>query len=882
MGDRPEIQQGNIANDQAKIEIDKVEQTMGDRVEQNHSGSGDNVAGDMVLGDKHVHLPQQSPDRTGSEPPNNLGSRGVDRDRFFGRDDVLQDLHDRLGRSDRVAVTSVAGMGGMGKSELAVQYARWRLQEGDYRGGVVWLAGERSGIELLGFAKAQFFPDVDLAQLGDLREQLTFIWSRWPVPEVPPESVLLVFDDVTDYRSQVADLLPSDKRFRAIVTTREQIQGIDRLDLAVLKPLAAMKLLVSIVGRDRVAREARTARDLLKWLGFLPLGLELVGYYLQRKPNLSLAKMLERLNEKRLATRALVDVPVTLTAQRGVAAAFELSWEAIGAQEWGESAQALAMRLSLFAAAPIPWGLMQDCWAAADEEELEDWRDGLVALHLVEDATGERYQLHPLIREFFAAKLAARAEATAWRTAFAVTLTKIAKTIEETVTLEQQAQVREAMPHLEAATDYCDLLSDDDCGWPFNGLARFYEAQSLFEDAERCSQHCLAVSETRFGADHPDTATSLNNLAYLYNSQGKYDRAEPLYQRALDICEQQLGADHPDTAASLNNLAGLYHMQGKYDRAEPLYQRALEICEQQLGADHPYTATSLNNLAGSYKSQGKYDLVEPLYQRALEIRERQLGADHPDTAASLNSLAALYHSQGKYDRAEPLYQRALAIRERQLGADHPDTAQSLNNLAYLYNSQGKYDRAEPLFRRALEIRERQLGADHPDTAQSLNNLALLYHSQGKYDRAEPLYQRALAIWERQLGADHPDTAQSLNNLAALYDSQGKYDRAEPLYQRALDISERQLGADHPATATSLNNLAVLYCYQDRWGEAERLLVRALLIRAQVLGEAHPDTQGSIRSLFSLIDDALEQGRAAELSDHPLTQSILQQLTTPPA
>ncbi|RFP60979.1 MAG: hypothetical protein BJG00_006040, partial [Limnothrix sp. CACIAM 69d] len=147
MGDRPEIQQGNIFNDRS----------------QGH-----------FYGPVTQNFGPQPPQPTGDGPPTNLQDRGVDRDRFFGRDEVLAELHDRLGRSDRVAVTSVAGMGGVGKSELAVQYARWRLQEGDYRGGVVWLAGERAGIELLGFAKAQFFPDVDLAQLGDLREQLTF------------------------------------------------------------------------------------------------------------------------------------------------------------------------------------------------------------------------------------------------------------------------------------------------------------------------------------------------------------------------------------------------------------------------------------------------------------------------------------------------------------------------------------------------------------------------------------------------------------------------------------------------------------------------------------------------------------------------------------
>jgi tetratricopeptide (TPR) repeat protein len=946
---------------------------------------------------------------TGDGPPNNLQARGVDRDRFFGRDDVLAELHQRLQKGEgRVAIASVAGMGGVGKSELAVQYAREQLHK-TYRGGVVWLTGERAGIELLGFAKSRFFPNQDFSDMGDLQKQLDHCFAYWPAKDVPPESVLLIFDDVTDYRTQVKAILPNDSRFRVLVTTREKIQGIDRLDLTVLDPTDALALLKSIVGEVRIAAEAATAAVICEWLGFLPLGIELVGYYLQRKSSLSLATMLERLNAKRLASKALMDVPATLTAQRGVAAAFELSWDAIGAQDWGGSAQELAMRLSLFAAAPIPWGLMAGCWPEADGEDLEDWRDELVALHLVEEMEGERYQLHPLIREFFAAKLANSTAATAWQTAFAVTLTKIAKTIRQTVTLEQQDQVRGAMPHLEAATDHANLLGDENYnwGWMFVGLARFYEAQSLFEDAERCYQQCLAVSETRFGtghphtaaslnnlaalyrlqgeyelaeslylralairerrlgSDHPYTATSLNSLADLYVLQGKYSRAEPLCQRALAIRERQLGADHLDTAASLNSLARLYRLtgmydsaeplcqralairerqlgadhpdttqtlnslavlygsQGKYDRAEPLYQRALEIRERQLGADHPHTATSLNNLAGLYGSQGKYDRAEPLYQRALEIRERQLGADHPDTAQSLNNLAALYESQGKYDRAEPLYQRALAIWERQLGTDHPHTAASLNNLAGLYKSQGKYDRAEPLHQRALGIREQQLGADHPDTAQSLNNLAALYESQRKYECAEPLYQRALGIHERQLGADHPDTVTSLNNLAALYlsqeqydraellylraldisearfgadhlatatslnnlaylyDSQEQYDRAEPLYQRALAIREQQLGADHPSTATSLNNLAVLYYHQNRWGDAEGQLVRALEIFLQKLGETHPDTQDSFQSLRHLIGAALQQGRAAELSAHPLTQAILQQLTPPP-
>jgi tetratricopeptide (TPR) repeat protein len=355
--------------------------------------------------------------------------------------------------------------------------------------------------------------------------------------------------------------------------------------------------------------------------------------------------------------------------------------------------------------------------------------------------------------------------------------------------------------------------------------------------AEEKLRRAIALYEVQ---EQPETlAASLSKLAYLYKSQGQYEAAEPLYRRALAIRERVLGPDHPDTAQSLNNLAGLYYFQGQYEAAEPLFRRALDIRERVLGPDHPDTAQSLNNLANLYQSQGQYEAAEPLYRRALEIKEQVLGPDHPDTAQSLNNLANLYQSQGQYEAAEPLYRRSLAIHEQVLGPDHPDTAASLNGLAALYDSQGQYEAAEPLYRRALAIHEQVLGPDHPHTAASLNNLAYLYYSQGQYEAAEPLFRRALAICEQVLGPDHPNTATSLNNLAGLYDSQGQYEAAEPLYRRCMEIALTKLGQDHPLTRTFLRNFR------------------------------------------RFVQTVIAAGRAADLSDHPLTQSLLQELTRPP-
>ena len=167
--------------------------------------------------------------------------------------------------------------------------------------------------------------------------------------------------------------------------------------------------------------------------------------------------------------------------------------------------------------------------------------------------------------------------------------------------------------------------------------------------------------------------------------------------------------------------------------------------------------------------------------------------------------------------------------------------------------------------------------DSANLATSLGRLAALYRSQGRYGEAEPLYRRALQIREQQWGADHPDTATSLNNLAVLYLSQGRYGEAEPLYRRALQICEQQLGADHPDTAGSLNNLAGLYYSQGRYGEAEPLVTRALGIRGKSLGDNHPHTQTVRRNLRYLVQQAVAAGQAGQLSEHPTTQAMLQEL-----
>ena len=755
-------------------------------------------------GDVNIHNTSESK----PPPPRWIPFRGVAN--FVGRESQLEQLHQILQRNPRAAISAIAGMGGVGKTELAIQYLERHQQ--DYPGGICWLTGRGGGLaeQVLQFATFQLGLEVPQKmgeRLLEIPEQVRWCWRNWQ----PSEGlVLLVVDDVTSVRD-CGEVLPTDGRFRVLITTR--LRQLDprfavEIPLDVLERQEAIALLASLAGEERVG-QSEVADQLCAWLGDLPLGLQLVGGYLAQDPDLSLGEMLERLREKSLEEEAVEpneEQSLSGQAGRGLKAAFELSW-----QELDETARRVTPVLSLFAPKPNVWiwdwvekmfvsqrpndnrgwalrvwrsmrslfgkkfferygysstGSLQD--ATRTRTQIQSVKQQLYQRHLVERVGEGYYALHPLTREFLAGKLEECEGAMEWKRGFAKVFVEIAAEIPNNATIKQREGIQMAISHLQAvAENLVDALGDDDLVWPFLGLGRFYEAQGSYSLAEPWREQCLVVTKARLGREHPDTAGSLNNLAALYKSQGRYDEAEPLLVEALEITRKLLGREHPDTAGSLNNLAALYESQGRYDRAEPLYLEALETKQQLLGREHPDTALSLNNLAALYESQGRYDEAEPLLVEALEITRKLLGREHPDTAGSLNNLAGLYDSQGRYDQAEPLFVEALEIRQQLLGREHPSTATSLNNLAALYDSQGRYDEAEPLYLEALEIRQQLLGREHPDTASSLNNLAALYYNQGRYAEAEPLFLEALEISDRALGTTHPHTATIRENLERL-------------------------------------------------------------------------------------------------------------------
>jgi tetratricopeptide (TPR) repeat protein len=713
---------------------------------------------------------------------------------FIGREELLARLRRQLQTGQTTALSqpqAITGLGGIGKTQLAVEYA-YRFHQ-DYQ-VVLWARAENTEALTSSFITIATLLNLPEQEAQDQTITVDAV-KRW----LQTHSGWLLMLDNADDLSLVPAFLPPALGGHLLLTTRAFAVGhlASRIEVDTLSPEQGALFLLrraSLIAPDATLehvspQERDLAIQVSQELGGLPLALDQAGAYLEATGTALAAyqQIYQRHRTALLAQRRAqgADHP------EPVASTWSLSFARV---EETNPAAADLLRLCAYLAPD-----------AIAEEILTQGAEHLgPALGPV---ASDALLLGQAIEALRAYSLVGRDPSL------------------QTLLVHRlvQAVVRDALDALDRQIWAERAIRAVHAALPPVEHANWSEWERLLAHA----QVCAAWMDPQ-GVHLQGAAVVLQQAGWYLTERARYSEAEPLVERAYQMSEQELGTEHLDTARAASTLATLYYAQGKYEQVEPLYQRDLAICEKQLGPEHPEMATSLNNLALLYDAQGKYEQAEPLLVRALAIHEQQLGPEHPDTAISLNNLALLYSVQGMYEQAEPLHVRALAIREQQLGPEHPDTAISLNNLALLYDAQGKYEQAEPLYEHALAIREQQLGPEHPATATSLNNLAGLYYAQGKYEQAEPLFVRALAISEQQLGPENPDTAISLNNLGRLYRVQGKYEQAEPLLVRALAIYEQQLGPLHPDTQITRRNYVALLRTMGRVAEAVALETKRML------------------------------------------------------
>ncbi len=787
---------------------------------------------------------------------------------FTGREETLSTLHTHFtSLHSSQFIQALSGIGGIGKTEIAVEYA-YRYKD-EYE-TIFWVRADISDLftaDVIAIANHLGIP-----QRARSDEQHLFLAVKQWLQQ--HDQWLLLLDNLEDF-SHIDQLVPPECNGHILFTTRRQATGRSTQSITVMQMTtkeSALFLLrrAKIITEEREATPAEYAQAtaIAQAVDGFPLALDQAGGYIEETQK-SLTEYLALYHQRRaelLRRRGRFanghEENVTATLSLVFKEVYQINPNAMellrlfaflhpdtisdemitqGASDLNQALQALAidpMALDDAIAILLDFSLVH---RHTDRTTLSIHR--IVQAVLKDELTQEQQREWARCVVGMVSRVFPYGDFSSWPICYRY------------------------LPQAQIAAGYITTFHFEggEAAQLLYHLGNYCYELAQYNEAKVYLTHALRLSEQELGPEHRKTADVLNTLGILSTAQEDYREAESFLQRALTIYEQsEEDADHLSMTAILSNLAQLYHEQEKYALAESLYQQALTIKEQTPEIDHLGTTPVLNNLALLYHEQGKYSLAEPLYLRVLTIREAALEPEHPDLARSLNNLASLYQDQAKYEQAKPLLERALSIRERVLGPEHPDIALSLNDLAQLYQTQESYQKAEALYQRALTINEHILGPEHSSTATTLNNLAFLYRIRGDYQQAEQLYQRSLTIRERTLGSEHSDTALALNNLGRFYLLQGNYQKAEPLLQQAIEIYERTLGLEHSLTAGSLSNLAELYAQQNMQQQAEQLYQRALAIEKLASGADHPNVGIMIEKYALLLEQMQRSEEAREL------------------
>ncbi len=631
-----------------------------------------------------------------------------------GREELLAEVHALLADGDQPSprLVVLCGLGGVGKTSLAAEYAYRHLAEV----GVAWqLAAEEPAVLAVEMAElAAQLGGRDLAVPRDPVASVHAVLAAWPT------SWLLVFDNARDEVS-VRRFLPPAGRGRVLVTSQSQHwPGRPRVDVPVLEVSVATKFLIS---RTRDTNE-QAAAALAGDLGGLPLALDQSAAYIQAAAT-TVSGYRALFAERRADMLARGEAS---GHPAGVSATLSLALQRLEAER--PTAAALLRLLACLAAEPVPLRLILESTAPADDMDagialavrplLGDRlaaADAVAALRqysLITAAGDGTVLVHRLVQAVTMDLMAAD-RAALWRQAAAVLIE--AATPADTSRPASWPACAALLPH---ASVVLDLTSDG-----ISDLATYLGASGSYSLARDTFRRIAEAHEAApdYVPEHPDTLIARANLAFFTGQAGDPAAARDQYAALLPVMEEVLGAEHPDTLTARANLASFAGLAGDPAAARDQYAALLPVIEKILGAEHPDTLTARANLARWTGHAGDPAAARDHYAALLPVIEKISGAEHPDTLTARANLARWTGHAGDPAAARDQYAALLPTMEKILGAEHPDTLTDRANLATFTGLAGDPAAARDQYAALLPVREKVSGAQHPDTLTARVNLA---------------------------------------------------------------------------------------------------------------------------------------------------------------
>jgi hypothetical protein len=657
----------------------------------------------------------------------------------------------------------LAGMGGVGKTQLAADHAHRALQTGRVD-LLLWVTAATRLAIVDAFAQAA--TEVLGADRDD-RERAAEQFLAWLEPKLArphlprsgPASAtagsprwLIVLDDVSDPADLRGLWPPASPCGQTVVTTRRRdaaLSGPGRslVTVGLFTPGEAVAYLAAVLAEHGRHEPADHLAALAADLGHLPLALSQAAAYLV-DASLSCTVYRARLSDRARTLTDLMPEPDALPDDQSVtvAAAWSLSID-----------RADRLRPRGLARATLQLAAMLDPNGIPAQIFTSHPTRAYLTRHRTASRTGSYRSQHKVTDEDAVGALRALHRLSL--------IDHAADSPHQAVRVHNliQRAVREPLPksvYEELALTAADALTDS---WPA------IERDTALAQAMRTNTSSLTGhAESFLWRTSPPPPTAHPVLFRTITSLGEAGQASAAMTRSQELvraANRRFGPAHPDTLTARYGLGRWRGEAGDPSGAAADFERLVPDRERVLGPDHPDTLNARAQLGRWRGETGDPASAVVAYSELLAARQRVLGPDHPDTLTARHELARWQGEAGDAAGAAAAFEQLLADHERVLGPDHFHTLAVRLHLAHWQGRMGRAADAVAALPQLVEDCLRVLGPDHPDTLNARAQLGRWRGEAGDAAGAAAAFEQLVADRERVLGPDHPRTLAARDQLA---------------------------------------------------------------------------------------------------------------------
>ncbi|WP_245667878.1 FxSxx-COOH system tetratricopeptide repeat protein [Actinomadura macra] len=728
-----------------------------------------------------------------------LGKLPLRNKNFTGREEQLDALRSNVsGASTTVALHALHGMGGVGKTQMAIEYA-WRyLDQYDL---VWWIPADQPMLVRSSLAQLAPYLDLPQAAAAGVDDAATAVLEALRRGE-PYGHWLLIFDNA-DQPEDINQMMPRGPGHVLITSRNNRWEGVvETISIDVFTREESVEFL-----RKRVSTSMKPehADKLAEELGDLPLALDQAGALLAQT-GMTAADYLDALHRE---TGQLLSVGKPNEYPMSMTAAWRISVTNLG-QRMPEAVELLRC-CALFGPEPIPRDVFRS--RGVQRPQLAELLSrpihlsqaigelGRYALLRI-DLDSRTVQVHRLIQALVRESLPEPEQEEIRADVHQLLVGALPKNPDEARYWEE---FRNLVAHLEPTK--VETSVNDKVRSMALDMTRYLYLSGNFSSAQRYVDRFIENWSESSEAPGADALRCLREKGNILRDLGRYEEAYALNQSTLQKM-RAAGLPEDDIFPLINSIGADLRARGRFREALTHDEESRSAHVEAFGSDDPRALRATNNLAVDYSLSSRFPESILLHEEAYTLADqagRTIGAAF--VLAIWNGLARATRLNGEYSKACDVGEEAYAYGLEHLGRDHPWTLRTAKDLSIALRRFGEVSRAEDL---AGDVHGRCLrlfGLDQPDTLAAAMSLANVRRNADRVQESLELAADTVQRYRRVYGPDHPYTLACTGNHALLLRLIASPLEARDLNERTLAALETAVGKDHHYYLTVATNFA---------------------------------------------------------------------------